>query len=490
MSDLLRVIWSRAECEEPVFSAEEIEWALHGQFELLCNLGLLKETDRATWARCEACGDGHVENVAWLQNATTGRSAPFVPCPENGGASVSIERLRRWAIDLDAIAQATRRGLGLIGNDSVLLPGRVWFLGRRHVAGRFRDFFFVVGAAREDAHMLWDQCRHIEDAPSPVILVPCQTPSERKSPAFRLADLASITYDRIVIDLDYLADALPRNGESAPAKTVVSFPVPADATWDELRLVVREHSIVARLREREIEFGFENMGMSGPDDRLWHLLSLFASKGGQTPALSRTTSGKQAANFRKQVSDLRQRLSTVFPIDGDPIRAMHGTGGYRCLFHISLDRTDGFPVQPQRWDECRFTELPDGRIAISVRTKEVFAARTISEETAPRTDLEAAERFGVRTEEYDLRTLGLADQTGRPTAEGRVLLEFLRNGGKLTRRGDDKDILRLALRLQEWMGLEITPFQFTRTRMLWSTLFETSVSHRVAEAGDKDTTRR
>lgn len=282
MSDLLRELWSRAECEESVFSAEEIEWSPPGQFELLCNLGLLKETDRATWARCEACGDGHVENVAWVQNATTGRSAPFVPCPENGGASVSIERLRRWAIDLDAVAQATRRALGLIGNDSVLLPGRVWFLGRRNVAGRFRDFFFVVGAAREDAHTLWDRCRQIEDAPSPVILAPSQTPSERKALAFRLAELASITDDRIVVDLDYLGDALPQQGYVTPAKTVASFPVPADATWDELRLVVREHTISARLREREIEFGFENMGMSGPDDRLWRLLSLFASKGSQT----------------------------------------------------------------------------------------------------------------------------------------------------------------------------------------------------------------
>ena len=57
MSDLLRELWSRAECEEPVFSAEEVGWAPPGQFELLCNLGLLKETDRATWARCEACGE-------------------------------------------------------------------------------------------------------------------------------------------------------------------------------------------------------------------------------------------------------------------------------------------------------------------------------------------------------------------------------------------------------------------------------------------------
>lgn len=445
-----------------------------GQFDLLCSLRLLKETDRATWARCEACGDGHVETVAWVQNATTGASVPFVPCPEAGGAAVSIERLRRWAIDLDAIAQAARRALGLIGNDSVLLPGRAWFLGRRHVSGRFRDFFFVVGAARDDAHTLWDRCHQIKDAPSPIILVPSQTPSELNASAFRLADLASITDDRIVVDLDYLADAMPRDGNAAPVKTVSSFPVPADAAWAELRLVVREHAIVARLRNQEQEFGFEDLGISGTTDRLWQLLCTLARVGGQTPARGRTVSEKGAATFRKQVSDLRQRLSTVFPIDGEPIRAVHGTGGYRCLFQIGLDRTDGFPVQPERWDECRFTELPDGRIAISVRTKEVFAARTISEETTRRTDLEAAERSGVRTEEYDLRALGLADQVGRPTAEGRVFLELLRNGGKLTRRGDDKDVLRLAKRLREWIGLGAEPFQFTPSRALWSTHFESS----------------
>lgn len=56
------------------------------------------------------------------------------------------------------------------------------------------------------------------------------------------------------------------------------------------------------------------------------------------------------------------------------------------------------------------------------------------------------------------------------------MLEFLRNGGKLMRRGDDKDILRLALRLRKWMGLEAEPFRFTHSRTLWSTLFEASSS--------------
>ncbi len=474
MSDLLRELWSRAECEEPVFSAEEVEWAPPGQFELLWQLCFLKEASRATWARCEACGDGHVEEVTWIRNATTGNPTPFVPCPETGASTVSLDRLRRWTIDLDAIAHALRRELGLIGNNSVLLPGRVWFLGRRHVAGRFRDFFLVVGAAREDAHTLWDRCRQIEDAPSPVILVPSQAPSGPRVLAFRLADLAALTEDRLVIDLDYLTDALPRDANAKQAKTVACFQVPAGARWSELRLVVREHTVVAHLRHLEQEFAFEDLGMTGPGDRLWQLLCTLARYGGHTPARSRSVSEEGTVTFRKKVSDLRQRLSTVFPIDGEPIRAVRGTGGYRCVFQINLDRTDGFPVQPERWNECSLTELRDGRIAISVRTKEVFAARTISEETAGRTNLEAAEQFGVRTEEYDLRTLGLADEVGRPTGEGRVLLELLRSGGKLTRRGDDKKVLRLAQWLRNWMRLEDDPFQFTSCRILWNALFDTS----------------
>ncbi len=472
MSDLLREIWARAECEEPVFSAEEIEGAPPGQFAMLCRHGFLRETDRATWARCEACGDGHFEQVAWIRNATTGALTPYVSCPQAGGSRVSPERLRRWAIDLDAIAQATRRELGLVGNDAVLVPGRVWSLGRRHIAGRWRDFFFVVGAAREDASSLWDRCRQIEDAPAPVVLVPSHPPAERRWAPLLLSRLAEFSEAGLTFNLAYLADSLPRDRQAGAAKTIASFTVPDGATWADLRITIREHSLRAGINGEECEFTFDDLGLSGPEDRLWQLLCVLARVGGQTPARNRSVSEKDAATFRKQVSDLRQLLSTVFPIDGEPIKAMRGTGGYRCGFQISLDRQDGFPVQPERWDECCFTELRDGRIAISVSTREVFRARAFSENTTLPADDEVAERTGIRTEEYDLRALGLADQVGRPTAEARVLLDFLRNGGKLTRRGDDTDVLRLARKLQTWMGLDHCPFLFSPGRRLWSAALE------------------
>lgn len=96
----------------------------------------------------------------------------------------------------------------------------------------------------------------------------------------------------------------------------------------------------------------------------------------------------------------------------------------------------------------------------------------MSEKALRRTAIEAAERVGVRTEDYDLRLLGLADQSGIPTSEGRLLLEFLRNGGKLNRRGDDWDLLQLAQRLRKWMDIDGNPFQFSPSRRLWSAAFE------------------
>lgn len=58
--------------------------------------------------------------------------------------------------------------------------------------------------------------------------------------------------------------------------------------------------------------------------------------------------------------------------------------------------------------------------------------------------------------------------------EGRVLLTFLRSGGKLTRNRDDKDILGLTRLLRTWMVLEREPFLFSQDRSLWSTVFESS----------------
>jgi hypothetical protein len=41
----------------------------------------------------------------------------------------------------------------------------------------------------------------------------------------------------------------------------------------------------------------------------------------------------------------------------------------------------------------------------------------------------------------------------------------------VTRRGDDKGVLRLAPRLQSWMGIAREPFRFSPSGGLWAALF-------------------
>jgi hypothetical protein len=482
MTDLIRQFWVRCEEPQPVFSADELRWATPGRADAIRACGLLAEGAKATWVNCDACDDGHAEDVIWLRNTETGSLSPFIPCPEVGGAPVDPERLRRWAVDLDLAARLMRQALGLVGQFAPLVPGRVWSLGRRHLAGRFRDFFFVCGAARPDARSLWERCRHIEDAPASVVLVPTRPPTSdiwraKRATVFRLSEIAGIAETGLDLDFPYIEDAVPREAHSVPVKSIASFPVPDGATWEDLRITIRDAGILAEAGGSSLEFSIEELGFASAEDRPWQLLCLFARLGGQTPARSTVVSDRDAITLRKQVSNLRQRLATIFPIAGEPIRSAHGTGAYRCIFRIGLDRRDGFPSPPERWDDCRFTELKDGRISISVKSKEVLAARTVSEETLRRTAIEAAQRDALRSEEYDLRVLGLADDAGNPTAEGRVLLELLRNGGKLNRRGDDKDLLRLAQRLRTWMGIDGDPFQFSPSRRLWSAVFECQ-SHR------------
>jgi hypothetical protein len=349
-----------------------------------------------------------------MGSGASGSLTPFISCPEVGGVPIEPDRLRRWAADLDLTALKVREALGLAGGLSSLLPGRVWSLGRRHIAGRFRDFFLMCGAARADAHPLRDRHHQIADAPSPVILVPARSPQQKPWPAFRLADIAVITEERLVLDVDYIADAVPRDSYAVPAKTVATFPVGDDAKWEDLRVTVRENSVVAELGKEQRQFSMDDLQFTGSDDRLWVLLRSLARYGGETPARSASASGKDAAAFRKQVSDLRQRLTTVFPIAGEPIRAVHGKGAYRCIFKIGLDRRDGFPIRPERWEDCQFIELRDGRIQISVKAKEVFAARSRDEETQRLMAIEAGEREAARSEEYDLRVLGLATDAGVP----------------------------------------------------------------------------
>ena len=65
-----------------------------------------------------------------------------------------------------------------------------------------------------------------------------------------------------------------------------------------------------------------------------------------------------------------------------------------------------------------------------------------------------------------------------PDVRGRLLLEFLRSGSRLNRRGDDRILLRLAQRLRTWMGIDGDPVSVQPSRRLCGVRCSRCQSHR------------
>lgn len=471
----LRHFWWRAEELEPVFAAEEVKrWP--AMFDRLRQCGLLRETELAASVMCYNCGHPHPEEVIYLNEALFGRTRPHIVCPNEGLIEVDIDDMRQWLVDRQTLVRMLAAALEAAGHIEQVVPNRVWSLGRRHLGGRFRDFFFVAGAARPDGPAVMANADRIGSVAAPVILVPSKPPRHEqwKNPAlplFCLSQVAGLGEGRLVLDVDYIQDGLPRDRVAARVKTLGGFAIPDGAAWKDLTINVGDTALVAVIggmrRERSLEDCGFTRGHSDGDMAL-QTLRLFAHYRG-TFSTRDMAAANEKTPFRKQVSMLRKQLKTLFPIEGEPIINHKASGRYQCAFRVSLDSDPFFPTG-ESWLDFRIEALDGGRLRVGVKTKEVFTATRQNRENGPA--LEAAVGETLLWTEYSLDRLGLAEAGGLPTAEGQTLLAFLRGGGRLERRPDDMPLLRLGQRLRGLSGISDDPFQYSDRKGAWVALFE------------------
>jgi len=153
MTGPLEIIWANFDSPDPQLSHDELtRWATD-DITKLQNLGLLTTAARTDLAACTACPDHHVEVVTVLEGED-GRRRYFVPCPENLRVEISINDLRRWTIDFNAIATILARSLKAVGRITCRVPGRLWRLGRVEWHGTGRELVLARGLHWTDAATL------------------------------------------------------------------------------------------------------------------------------------------------------------------------------------------------------------------------------------------------------------------------------------------------------------------------------------------------
>lgn len=170
-------------------------------------LGLLRPSSNGLMAPCPHCEDRHVEVVA-LGEGPDGQRRCYIWCPEELRVEVSPEMCRGWEVSPDGLAAAVAGGLALKGTPSVVLPNRLWRLGRIPWEGKTREVVLASRLRDSDAASV---AAHVGAGGRSIVLVPHHIPDERIWPGrvpavIALARIAMIDGPRFVIDGVALVD--------------------------------------------------------------------------------------------------------------------------------------------------------------------------------------------------------------------------------------------------------------------------------------------
>lgn len=286
-----------------------------------------------------------------------------------------------------------------------------------------------------------------------------------------------------LIRLSQQRDSAGKRKKAKPLTITKSFPTPNGATWDNVCIWMSDQRIRVEVLGKRKEFtfqeaGFEEKRRGNVPDRLWILLRQFAVHGGILPANISSLPEQVRTNLKQNVSQLGKRLVELFVIDGKPFKDTHVTRRYETRFKIFAEEGLHFPTPDGlTWDGVSIAEVRTGVITVradAVDTHGVYNPPNAEEESPGR--WEAVVQTGALTREYDLRSLGLADEESNFTPVGEAFLAVLRGGGKIQRKNKDKSMLSLGRHLCDLMQINASPFQFSKAQQIWSALFEASSS--------------
>jgi len=151
--DTLEPIWRSMDVQSPLFTGDEIASWPEGSFQTLMDAGVLRQADTTTHVLCDACTDGHVEEVMSV-SFKNGITRFFIRCPENGRVEIPRERLLQWSINLDPLLKFIAEAFNATGEINESFPSRLWEIGRASIAGRSRMIWVARGLSWPDADVL------------------------------------------------------------------------------------------------------------------------------------------------------------------------------------------------------------------------------------------------------------------------------------------------------------------------------------------------
>ena len=244
--DPLDLLWRCADSPIPALILEDLEVISQSDLDRLVGLGLVKQAATARHVVCDACAEGHIEEVdriVYPEHVTRF----FITCPENGRVEVPRERLMQWAVDYLPLFLSLSSALSASTGVTEAFPGRVWNLGRAALAGKSKTIWVARGLAWTDAAKLADA---LPKGRSPVLFFLGQPPDDNllqvpRESSIELRTVISLGDEGIIVDVDgierQLVVEIAEVAKKKPQKRASRA-----ANIDAIKQALREHLRAAR----------------------------------------------------------------------------------------------------------------------------------------------------------------------------------------------------------------------------------------------------
>ena len=219
--DLLRLLLAAADDLGCEFDYGEIARWPAGAVPLFETMGLLRAASGGLFAPCPNCDGGHIEPV--IRSTTTDLTRFFITCPEDLRVEVNAEMCRGWEIHPDGLAKLIADALDLTSSPKVIVPDRLWRLGRIPWKGKSRAVVLARRMRDSDATSI---AAHVGAGGRALVLVPHLLPDERIWPGHvpavvALSNIVSVVDSHLSIDGIALMEAVDEADVMAESRSIL-----------------------------------------------------------------------------------------------------------------------------------------------------------------------------------------------------------------------------------------------------------------------------
>lgn len=319
-----------------------------GALEALVEAGLLKQTGYADSVVCDGCEEACIEDVEFVERGEGEPPQAYVLCQQRedmGRLRVPLERLKRWQIDLTALAHTLAAELGATGELEEVVPGRLWRLGRVALNRRQVDVFLGRGAKWTDAQKAYLEAGRLRECSTALVLVPWEVPSlpvfGREAKTLSLARLLSFRERRLSLDRAEVETVVGR-GRTKRAQGIVPFPTPEGVAWNQVAIEFVNDNMVKITAGSTVDhktfadMGFRDQRVTKREiaDELWGYFRGLAKLDGELKWEDpMAVDAKKRYKVKKWISSIRAKLQAYFPtILGDPFKSYRRVKAYQTEF--------------------------------------------------------------------------------------------------------------------------------------------------------------